>query len=134
MTFSVRLWLTRFLVAVIAMGGGLNGYLALAPHGDHGSVAHVLGLESGTHDHEHTHTSSGWTYVPFCHVGDACHEEPGSTTGHVHVSCCATAAMTASEVTVAHRPQSVVIDLDLGPQAPPGQVFYPLFKPPRASA
>jgi hypothetical protein len=134
MKLSIRLWLARLLVASIAMGGGLNGYLAFATHGDHHAVTHVLGLESGKHDHGNAQASGSRTYLPFCQVEASCHEEPGNTTSHVHVSCCGPLAVTTGEVPVAELPASAVIDMDLEPQFLLGQVFYPPFKPPRASA
>ncbi len=133
MKLSIRLLLARFLVAVTAMGGGLNGYLAHAAHGDHVAVAHVLGTESGKH-HHHPNAQTSSTYVLFCHVDTSCHEEPGNATNHVHVSCYGPVAVTPGDVPVVNVAASAVIDLDLGPHSPLGQVFYPPFKPPRASA
>jgi hypothetical protein len=131
MRFSIRSWLARILVAAIALGGGLNGYAAYATHGDHDTVTHVLGMESGKHDHKYARTSGSRTYVLFCEGEASCHEERGNTTNHVHVSCCGPLAVTAGGFTLAALPASAVIDLDSGPQSLLGQVVYPLFKPPR---
>lgn len=134
MELSIRLWLTRLLVAAIALGGGLNGYAAYASHDDHDAVAHVLGMESGKHDHKNFQTSGSRTYVLFCEDEASCHEERGNTTSHVHVSCCSPFAVTTGEFTVASLPASAVIDLAPGPQSLLGEVVYPLFKPPRPAA
>lgn len=133
MKFSIRLWLTRLLVAAVALGGGLNGYAAYATHGDHHAVAHVLGLESGKHDHKNSQTSGSRTYVLFCHVEAPCHEEPGNATGHVHVSCCGPVAVTTGEVAVAFVAASAAIGVDRDSLSLLGQVLYPPFKPPRAA-
>lgn len=132
MKLSVRLWLARFLVAVTAMGGGLNGYLAHAAHGDHVAVAHVLGTESGKH-HHHPNAQTSSTYVLFCHVDTSCHEDPGNATDHVHVSCYGPVAVTPGDVPLAFVAASAAIGVDRDSLSPLGQVLYPPFKPPRAT-
>ncbi len=131
MKLSIRLWLARFLVAVTAMGGGLNGYMAHAAHGDHATAAHVLGTESGKHHHPDARASS--SNILFCHLDTSCHEEPGNATEHVHVSCCGPVAVTTGEVAVAFVTASAAIGVDRDSLSLLGQVLYPPFKPPRAA-
>ena len=133
MKLAIRLWLTRLLVVAIAMSGGLNGYAAYAMHGDHDSIAHVLGLESGKHDHERVRTSGSRTHLPFCQIEAPCHEEPGNGTSHVHFSYCGPVAVTTGEMAVAYAAASAAIGVDLGSLSPLGQILYPPFKPPRAA-
>lgn len=125
----VRLWLTRLLVAAIVVTSGFNGQFALAAHDDHIGVAHVLGTESGIHDHDHA--SSGWSYVLFCHFEGECQKEPGNATSHVHVSFSGAVAVVPSDVVVAHAAQCSTIGVDQGSRSPLGQFFYPLLRPPR---
>ena len=134
MTLSIRSWLTRLLVAVVAMGGGLNGQLAYAIHDDHVGAAHVLGTESGKHEHSGVHTSVGHADGLFCQSEASCHDETGHAPSHVHVCSSNFLAVTPGEMLVAHSAASAVIRVDLGSPADPGQIFYPPFKPPRASA
>lgn len=134
MTLAIRLWLTRLLVAVIALGGGLNGHLAYAVHDDHVGAAHVLGAESGKHEHNAVHGLGDQAYGLFCQSEASCHDETGHAPGHVHVSFGTFLAVTPSEMVVAHSAASAVIHVGLGAPAHPGQILYPPFKPPRASA
>ena len=134
MTLAVRVWLARFLVAVTAMGGGLNGHLAYAIHDDHVGAAHVLGTESGKHEHNGMHGSGDQAGGLFCPSEASCHDETGHAHSHVHVCSGNFLAVTPGETLMAHSVASAVIRVDLGSPAHPGQILYPPFKPPRASA
>lgn len=140
MRLRVRLWLTRALVAVIVMGSGLNGYLAYVAHdahagdahtGAHADHVHVHGTVSEARHHDH---ASSQTYVLLCHHDALCQEEPGTTASHIHVSCCVPAAVAPGETALAGIAIPATIALDRGILSPPGQIFYPLFKPPRTHA
>ena len=131
---AVRLWLARLLVAVIAMGGGLNGHLAYAIHDDHVGAAHVLGTESGKHEHSGVHGSGDQAGSLFCPSEASCHDETGHAHSHVHVYSSNILAVTPDEMLLAHSAATAVIHVDVKPSAHPSQILCPPFKPPRASA
>lgn len=122
------------MVAVVFATGGLNGALACTDIGAaHGDI-HIAAHEHG-HDDHHAHDLDA-------SAGDASSESGQMQSGlvdcddclHMHVHCCATSAMPASDyglkLVFAHGMPLP----EQGSLLPLGQLFYPLLRPPRAAA
>jgi len=134
MSAKARLWLIRLLAAAFVVAGSLNGYVSFPAHDGHVGIAHALGFGAAAHHHTHDHASGDHATVSLCHSEAPCQEEPGNAAGHVHVSCCVSVAVAPADFLMERLEAHGSLRVDQGSASPPGQLFYPLLRPPRAFA
>lgn len=124
---TARHFLRIFMVAVAFAASGLSGYSAVqAAFDDHAHETHGLHSHAMHHDHG---------------AAAADHDGPGEPGGvadhtceHMHVQCCSSIAVPASEcgVKLGHQPRAKLRIAAL--HIPHGQLTSPLLRPPSATA
>jgi len=136
MNGKVRLWLSQFLAGVIMLASGLTGYVAYGSHDDYIEIGHVLGTHGGHHhDLDWPQANGNRIQVPLCQFEGSCHQDESQhAVGHVHVNTSGPLAIAPGDIELPLSVASAALNFDLGSRSAPRQLFYPLLKPPRASA